>query len=264
MIYSNNNIEYYDEVGLFDTINNWKTSNENHFIQKFKTSSMNDAEYEKVRQNFVEMKEAEDYDSYRKAFNRFCYFCHIVPRGVILVKVNLQKGKDNKNLLYVEYSYNTKRIDLPQDTPLYHMSKVGGIQELMPVFRGKSAKGYLYDKPRVYFTIRKHFPKFLADYKFNEKMHLYICKENIKQAFVDPLVWVNISGAVYVESNKPIKVEEITKSNIDSFLNILNKKPSSDTNDDKSKSNSINENTNGIDFEDFYSFVSENGLIILD
>ena len=93
---------------------------------------------------------------------------------------------------------------------LYHISKVEGIKELIPVFRGKSATGYMYDKPRIYFTIHKEMPKFLADYGVAEKMHKYECKRDIKEVYVDPLVWNgNLQGAVYVETNNPVPVEEM-------------------------------------------------------
>jgi hypothetical protein len=53
-------------------------------------------------------------------------------------------------------------------------------------------------------------PKFLADYKWYEKMHKYECKANVNEIYVDPLVPVGaIQGALYVETNKPIPVEEM-------------------------------------------------------
>ena len=53
-------------------------------------------------------------------------------------------------------------------------------------------------------------PKFLADYGVAEKMHKYECKQDIKEVYVDPLVWNgNLQGAVYVETNNPIPVEEM-------------------------------------------------------
>jgi hypothetical protein len=93
---------------------------------------------------------------------------------------------------------------------LYHISKVAGIKELIPAYRCKSAKGYLYESPRVYFTIHKEMPKFLADYKWYENMHKYVSKVDFKEVYVDPLVWNGkIQGAVYVESYKNIPVEEM-------------------------------------------------------
>lgn len=243
------------EGNFFEDIDRWKTSNQDHSIQKFKSDSLTDAEYDKVKSLLSTMKETEDFNEYSKAFAKFCYFCHIVPRGVILKRYDLEKGKTpDHNSIYVEYSYNTKKINLPEGTVLYHMSKVDGIKELIPVFRGKSVKGYMYDKPRVYFTIRKNMPKFLADYKINEKLHMYICKKPIKQAYVDPLVWNSFQGAVYVETNTPIPVEQIEETS--TIKKIIDKvKP-------KNKEEENIEESSEFDFEHFYQFVSENGLII--
>ena len=89
------------------------------------------------------------------------------------------------------------------------MSKIGGIKNLKPFFRGKSERGYLYDKPRIYFTIHKNLPKLAADYAPTEKMYKYKCKRNIAQAYVDPLLRTGFMGAVYVETDSPIPVESI-------------------------------------------------------
>lgn len=202
---------------FFDDLKKWKTANENHTRPEFKSSSVTDEEYEKLKECFLTMRETDDYTEYKKCFDKVCRYCHIVPRGVIIVSYTLKKGKDGKNSLQLKYSYNTKQITLDDDTVLYHMSKVAGIKELQPVFRGKSARGFLYDKHRIYFTIRKNMPKAFADYKPNEKMHIYVCKEKIRKVFVDPLVWNATMGAVYVETTKPIPVEELTKSNSSLF-----------------------------------------------
>ncbi len=200
-----------DEKEVKELMKNWKTSNQNHKKQIFKNDSLTEEEYDKLCDYYDDIRHAEDYKTYKKAFDGLCKFCHIVPQGTIITKCQIRSGaKENHNSIYVEYSANTKKIHLPDGMKLYHMSKVPNIKELIPVFRGKSAKGYIYDKPRVYFTIHKEMPKFLADYKLSEKMHKYECKENIRDVYVDPLVWNgNIQGAVYVVTNKPIPVEEM-------------------------------------------------------
>ena len=227
---------------FFENINKWKTHNEKHSINKFISNSLSDEDYNKLKNDIDIMKTTELYDEYKKAFNRFCYYCNIAPRGVILRKYELKKGeKENKNSIVVEYVNNTKKITLPEGIKLFHMSKVPNIKELIPVFRGKSERGYLYDKPRIYFTIRKNMPKFLADYKPTQKMNMYLCKQDIKQVYVDPLVWNYAQGAVYIEINKPVPVEELRK------------------NDKEEQKDVVEESFN---FEDFYNFISENGLMI--
>ena len=189
----------------------WQTSNANHQRQVFKNNNLTEEEYTDLADTIHAMRSAEDYATYKKLFDKICSFCHIVPRGTIITKLELKSGsKENHNSILVEYAANTKKIKLPEGMALYHVSKVGGIKELIPVFRGKSAKGFLYDKPRIYLTIHKDMPKFLADYQWYEKLHKYKVKGSITDVYVDPLVWNgNLQGAVYVETNKAIPVEEV-------------------------------------------------------
>ena len=190
--------------------NNWKTSNEIHKRQIFKNSSVSEEDYDKLIEAYKVLRTADNYADYKKAFEIICKYCHIAPNGTIITKCKIKSGKvENNNSIEVEYSYNTKKIKLPDGMNLYHMSKVEGIKELIPQFRGKSAKGFLYYKPRVYFTIHKNMNKLLADYKLHEKMHKYVSKVPIRDVYVDPLVWVKSQGAVYVETSKPIPVEEL-------------------------------------------------------
>ena len=189
----------------------WKTSNSDHSRQVFKNDSLSEEEYTNLADIISRIRHSEDYASYKKDFDKLCSFCHIVPRGTIITRLELKSGsKENKNSLFVEYAANTRKIKLPDGVALYHVSKVGGIKELIPVFRGKSAKGFLYDKPRIYLTIHKDMPKFLADYHWYDKLHKYKVKVPIRDVYVDPLVWNgSLQGAVYVETNKSIPVDEV-------------------------------------------------------
>jgi hypothetical protein len=200
-----------DDKEVADLMKKWTTSNQNHKLQVFKNNNLTEEEYDKIYDLYDLARNAEDYKTYKKAFDGICKFCHIVPRGTVITKCEIRSGsKPNNNSITVEYAANTKPLRLPDNMKLYHMSKVADIKELIPVFRGKSSNGYLYDKPRIYFTIHKSMPKFLADYKLTETMHKYECKLNIKDVYVDPLVWNGtLQGAVYVETDKPIPVEEM-------------------------------------------------------
>ena len=229
-----------------DKMGNWNTSNDNKTPNKFTSNSVSDEDFKMMKDLLHQIKTVEDYKEYKKAFDKFCKFCSILPSNILIKKYELKEGKNGKNTIHIEYINNNRKIDLDEGTKLYHMSKVAGIKELIPAFRGKSAKGYLYDKPRIYFTIRKNMPKFLADYKPTEKVHLYLVKQPITSVYVDPLVWSYAQGAVYIETNKPVPVEELTNQNRESLLS------------------KIIPNKESFDFEDFYQFVTENGLIIAD
>src|SRR5699024_461543 len=151
--------------------------------------------------------------------------CNIVPNGTIITKYELSKGKeDDKNNLYVEYTENTRPITLPADTKLYHQSVVGGIKELIPRWklRGKSQNGYLCDKPRIYLTMSKKLPKISTDNKLSDKMHIYEVLTTPDKVFVDPLLPDVFQKAVYVETDKPIPVKEITPDTIiDKAKNLI-------------------------------------------
>lgn len=203
--------EGVDEKEINELMKKWKTSNQDHAKKVFKNNNLEEYEYQRLMDDWHIMKSTDDYKVYKKAFDDLCDFCHIVPKGTIICKCEIRSGKtESTNSIYLEYSENTKKIQLPEGLKLYHISKVAGIKELIPAFKGKSVKGYMYDKPRIYFTIHKEMPKFLADYKWYEKMHKYMCKVDIKEVYVDPLVYVGqLQGAVYVETDKNIPVEEM-------------------------------------------------------
>lgn len=233
---------------FYETIKNWKTQNERHGVNRFISNSISDEDYTKLKEIIDQIKATDDYAEYKKLFSRFCYYCNIAPRGVIFRKWILKRGKaKDKNSLEVEYVNNSKKVTLPEGVKLYHMSKVGGIKELIPQFKGKSERGYIYDKPRVYFTIRRNMPKFLADYKASDKLHMYLCKKDIREVYIDPLVWSWTQGAVYVETTTPIPVEEITDMSA-AELKALDK-------DEEKVEESF-------DVDGFFDFVSESGLII--
>lgn len=196
-----------DEVK--ELLKNWTTSNQNHKELEFKNNNLTEEEFDNVCDYYDMMRKAESYNDYKEGFEALCKFCHIVPNCTIMTKIELHPGKtENSNSILVKYTANTKKLKLPDNMKLYHMSKVEGITQLEPTFKARA--GYFYDKPRVYFTIHKSMPKFLADYKVTEKMHKYECKDNIREVYVDPLVWNgNLQGAVYVTTDKPINVEEM-------------------------------------------------------
>jgi hypothetical protein len=215
-----------DEGALKDfieTIKNWKTSNNNHAQRSFKSNSITDEEYEELKK-IIETLTASDvkYRDYKKAFKDLCTFCHTIPTGTIITKYNLKKGDKDHNILEVEYGENTKKMKLPEGVKLFHMSKVPNIQKLIPQFRGKAERGYLYEKPRIYFTINKYMPRFLADYTKGEKVYKYEVKENIQDVYVDPLVWNVSQGAVYIETNNPVPVKEVKDSLVKDVVDTVN------------------------------------------
>lgn len=211
--YSDEYLEFVDEVfskmvkNQFNT--NWNTSDSSSTIKKFKNNHISEEEFDKLHNLIKTMRTCETYEEYKPAFDKFCRFCHILPSGTIITTISLKSGSvKDQNSLYVEYSFNNKKIKLNDNQDLYHVSKNGDIEELIPQFRGKSERGYLYDKPRIYVSIYEKLPKIMADYK-SGKMYYYKISKSIDSAYVDPLLKHGAQGALYISTSKPIKVEKL-------------------------------------------------------
>ena len=196
----------------------WSTSSDKSRPKDFKSSSITDEEYMRLKEVFkVLREETEDYAKYKRAFNSLCKACHIVPDGTIITKYKLSKSKEeDKNILEVSYAYNTKAITLPAGTKLYHQTVVKGIKELIPRWklRGKNESGYLCDKPRVYLTMSKSLPRISTDNKLNTKLYSYEVITTPAKVFVDPLLPDVFQKAVYVETMNPIPVRPVDNKGV--------------------------------------------------
>lgn len=196
----------------------WSTSSDKSRPKDFKSSSITDKEYMRLKEVFkVLREETEDYAKYKRAFNSLCKACHIVPDGTIITKYKLSKSKEeDKNILEVSYAYNTKAITLPAGTKLYHQTVVKGIKELIPRWklRGKNESGYLCDKPRVYLTMSKSLPRISIDNKLNTRLYSYEVITTPTKVFVDPLLPDVFQKAVYVETMNPIPVRPVDNKGV--------------------------------------------------
>ena len=196
----------------------WSTSSDKSRPKDFKSSSITDEEYMRLKEVFkVLREETEDYAKYKRAFNSLCKACHIVPDGTIITKYKLSKSKEeDKNILEVSYAYNTKAITLPAGTKLYHQTVVKGIKELIPRWklRGKNESGYLCDKPRVYLTMSKSLPRISTDNKLNTRLYSYEIITTPTKVFVDPLLPDVFQKAVYVETMNPIPVRPVDNKGV--------------------------------------------------
>lgn len=196
----------------------WSTSSDKSRPKDFKSSSITDEEYMRLKEVFkVLREETEDYAKYKRAFNSLCKACHIVPDGTIITKYKLSKSKEeDKNILEVSYAYNTKAITLPAGTKLYHQTVVKGIKELIPRWklRGKNESGYLCDKPRVYLTMSKSLHRISTDNKLNARLYSYEVITTPTKVFVDPLLPDVFQKAVYVETMNPIPVRPVDNKGV--------------------------------------------------
>ena len=196
----------------------WSTSSDRSSLKTFKSSSINDKEYMRLKEVFKVLKEeTKDYARYKRAFNSLCKACHIVPDGTIITKYKLSKSKEeDKNILEVTYTYNTKAITLPAGTKLYHQTVVKGIKELIPRWklRGKNESGYLCDKPRVYLTMSKSLPRISTDNKLSTRLYSYEVITTPTKVYVDPLLPDVFQKAVYVETMNPIPVRPVDNKGV--------------------------------------------------
>lgn len=220
----------------------------------FHSKNINDKDFNEISTYFDKMKKSDKYNEYKKYFDAMCKKCNIPIDGCIIQRYYLKRGKNNKNEICITYTNTKQKITIPQDCELYHITQYEGtIKELKPTFKGKSARGYLYSDPRVYLTIRKKMPKLCADIKPNSKTTTYRVKENIRTAYVDPLIPGYKFGAVYVATKFPIPVEKVE------YQKKIEIKPM------KESENLINDYNDEIpNFVSLEEFVEYYGLTIID
>lgn len=186
-------------------INNQKKNN----IDTYRSETISDQDFEHLNSLFYCLRKSDStFHEYKRHYNEMCNLCKIPSENSIIVSEKFIKGDNNKNTVEIRYSTKTKRIIIPQGYTLYHQSPANNITELIPQFRGKFGKGYLYSEPRIYFSLRK-LPKICADVSHKTEMTLYTPATTISTAMIDPLLSNFGFGAVYIPTQFPIKVEKI-------------------------------------------------------
>ena len=204
---------FFDQ--LYDDIKNWKTQNEGQSKQTFQSYHVTDRDYSTLKKYLSIMRHTDDYGLYKRYFNAFCRYCHILPTGTVLYDYKLTRGEHDHNIIEVTYSYNNRKIIIPKDAMLYHLSSEPNLHVLKPYFRSKefsrsgSKHRYFYSSPRIYMTLNKNMSKLFADYGLFDKVYYYKIDKNITQAYVDPLVPSIFNKAVYIESMYPIHVSRL-------------------------------------------------------
>ena len=171
-------------------------------------------EMKQIEALIKKMRTVKEYREYKKLFHIFCKKFHIPERGTIVCDHLKEESPYGGYKLSVTYSNNRQKITIPEGYELYHVSPVGDLKQLIPQHRGKAVTGYMYDMPRIYFSIRKSLPKVAMDLqgKKTSELHKYKVTKEIREVYVDPLVWAPFQGAVYIETHKPVPVEEVQYS----------------------------------------------------
>lgn len=189
----------------------WLASTKDKGKKKAVLNHVTKTELKEIQNLVLKMRKADSYAEYKPLFKQFVKIFHIPERGTIICDHIIADDDRGGVKVTVTYSNNTNKIRLPEGTSLYHMTMAEGLTELRPQFRGKATTGYMYDRPRIYFSVKKTIPKIIADYggTKSSKLHKYVAIDGPREVYVDPLVWAPFQGAVYVETEKPIKVEEV-------------------------------------------------------
>lgn len=189
----------------------WLASTKDKGKKKAVLNHVTKTELKEIQNLVLKMRKVDSYAEYKPLFKQFVKIFHIPERGTIICDHIIADDDRGGVKVTVTYSNNTNKIRLPEGTSLYHMTMAEGLTELRPQFRGKATTGYMYDRPRIYFSVKKTIPKIIADYggTKSSKLHKYVAIDGPREVYVDPLVWAPFQGAVYVETEKPIKVEEV-------------------------------------------------------
>lgn len=182
----------------------------------FHKKNVSDEDFEEMKSLIERMKEVKTFSEYKPLFKKFCSLCMIPDNGCVLQKYQFTKGAErDQNEVLVLYTNTRHQIQIPSGYELYHKSEKTDLKELKPFFRGKEGKyAYLYSDPRVYLTVKKKLPNIFADVSGKKQMTTYKVKENIGTAYVDPLLPNSATGAVYVTTQFPIKVDKLTPEEV--------------------------------------------------
>jgi hypothetical protein len=233
----NENVATYAKeniANIVDLKNQWKKIADKFTMHKFIIRYIKDEKQEALLHKHFDNICDEDvkYGSYKKSFNYLCSFFGLPNKGVILEWITFENDKVDKNqkVVKLRYSRGLARVNIPEGMYLLHSTHVGGINKLIPSFKSKSKGKYFYPSNRVFFTVQKN----INPYKFgsgknkyipvaSQKMYKYTPKKPYQTAFIDPSYSmkgeINLRS-VYIETDKPIEVIDITNAKTDIFNNL--------------------------------------------
>lgn len=217
----------------------WQRMADHFVMHKWITVYIKDeATDKKIHEAFDRMCSDDiKYSEYKKCYKYFCTLAGIPDKGTIIEWITFGKDKTDKDqdVMNIKYSKGLHIINIPEGMILYHSSPAKGIKELIPTFKSKTKGKYFYPSNRVFFTIQKD----INPYKFGlgkgkiintgstTKLWKYTPKKRYQEVYMDPTY--SLKGeiglrSVYVETDKPIPVIDITNMQSDAFGNVKNLK----------------------------------------
>lgn len=172
------------------------------------------------------------YGDYKRAYSFFCNFFGIPNKGTIIEWFSFDSDKTDKvqKKISIRYSRGLAKVNIPDGMILYHSSPAKGISKLIPSFKSKTQGKFFYPSNRVFFTVQKDINPFkfgLGKNKYipikDVKLFRYTPKKEIREVYIDPTYSlrgeINLRS-VYIETDQPIPVIDITSAKRDAFGNV--------------------------------------------
>lgn len=178
-----------------------------HKVREVNHDEMKKGDLDELKKHYKTVSDTSNYHKYLGSFKWICKFFGISNNATI----DHLWFKDDSVVLDYNDS-DPKKIILPADSELVHISPNENIKELEPTFKSKTKGKYMYPKKRVFFTIGKKTASKRNTGLEGQKTFKYHPKENIKTAFIDPSYPEFKKGYVYVDTSFPIPVERVDKS----------------------------------------------------
>ena len=176
-------------------------------------SNVSKSKFNELKELVDKMIASTNYSQYKPLFDKFSKILGIDPSVIITYKFKENKESPDENEVYVRYETKAPKFNIPSGYKLYHVSPASNIEALTPNFKGKAPRNYLYSTPRVYVTLNKEMHKSYAQYKGNQKstnITKYEIVDTPSNVYRDDRIGNIFSGALYIEGNKPIKVNKVT------------------------------------------------------
>lgn len=200
-------------VNTKDLWDQWRKA-ASHFVKhKWIYRYIDDAQKQKLEHHYeILCNENTNYSSYKRSFQYICRFMGLPSTGIIIENIIFAKDKQDKDQWEIacKYSKGLIKVKIPDGINLIHVSPVSGIKELIPAFRSKTKGKYMYPSKRIFFTVAKDIKAKQAGLE-GKKTSRYTPKEKFTTAYIDPTYSEFSSGAIYIETDKPIPVENFEK-----------------------------------------------------
>lgn len=164
-----------------------------------------------AKEILTKLRNSSSYNQYKKIFDDV--LSQYNRTNVSALKM-LDLEKHNK-LVFLTYS-SMKPMILKKGTKLYHISKCATIDALNPIYKCRDNITF-YARPRVYFIDKLVNPKSVLPDADGANIYEYTCTKDTT-AYRDNEYGSWFHHCIYLESETPLKVKNITDEVKDMFL----------------------------------------------